>query len=120
LASHAGKKTKDNRDCGGVGIRAEKVTGTFIATIIIIPEGWDVVAGGFPAKPGKRPLPMKNVVLLASLLPPDAGPGSPDATITSNRSGESDASPARRHADFAVDAREDGATLSSFSGAVLL
>lgn len=43
-------------------------TGTFIATVTIIPfmpEGWDVAAGGFPAMTGNVPLLMKDVVLFA-------------------------------------------------------
>lgn len=43
-------------------------TGTFIATVTIIPfmpEGWDVAAGGFPAMTGNVPFLMKDVVLLA-------------------------------------------------------
>src|SRR6201989_275303 len=42
-------------------------TGTFIATVTIIPfmpEGWDVAAGGFPAMTGNVPFLMKDVVLL--------------------------------------------------------
>src|SRR5580692_3577656 len=43
-------------------------TGTFIATVTIIPfmpEGWDTAAGGFPAMTGNVPFLMKDVVLLA-------------------------------------------------------
>ena len=43
-------------------------TGTFIATVTIIPfmpEGWDIAAGGFPAMTGNVPFLMKDVVLLA-------------------------------------------------------
>jgi uncharacterized membrane protein YkgB len=43
-------------------------TGTFIATVTIIPfmpDGWDVAAGGFPAMTGDVPFLMKDVVLLA-------------------------------------------------------
>ncbi|TYL73371.1 YkgB family protein [Bradyrhizobium cytisi] len=43
-------------------------TGTFIATVTIIPfmpDGWDVAAGGFPAMTGNVPFLMKDVVLLA-------------------------------------------------------
>ncbi|MDI3560816.1 YkgB family protein [Bradyrhizobium sp. Arg816] len=43
-------------------------TGTFIATVTIIPfmpEGWDLAAGGFPAMTGNVPFLMKDVVLLA-------------------------------------------------------
>jgi len=43
-------------------------TGTFVATVTIIPfmpEGWDIAAGGFPAMTGNVPFLMKDVVLLA-------------------------------------------------------
>ena len=43
-------------------------TGTFVATVTIIPfmpEGWDVAAGGFPAMTGNDPFLKKDVVLLA-------------------------------------------------------
>ena len=43
-------------------------TGTFIATVTIIPfmpDGWDQSAGGFPAMTGNVPFLMKDVVLLA-------------------------------------------------------
>ena len=43
-------------------------TGTFVATVTIIPfmpEGWDEAAGGFPAMTGNIPFLMKDVVLLA-------------------------------------------------------
>jgi uncharacterized membrane protein YkgB len=46
-------------------------TGTFIATVTIIPfmpEGWDVAAGGFPAMTGNVPFLMKDVVLLGVSL----------------------------------------------------
>src|SRR6201993_24990 len=46
-------------------------TGTFIATVTIIPfmpEGWDIAAGGFPAMTGNVPFLMKDVVLLAVSL----------------------------------------------------
>ncbi len=46
-------------------------TGTFIATVTIIPfmpGGWDVAAGGFPAMTGNVPFLMKDVVLLAVSL----------------------------------------------------
>ena len=46
-------------------------TGTFIATVTIIPfmpEGWDIAAGGFPAMSGNVPFLMKDVVLLAVSL----------------------------------------------------
>jgi uncharacterized membrane protein YkgB len=43
-------------------------TGTFIATVTIIPflpDSWDVAAGGFPAMTGNMPFLIKDVVLLA-------------------------------------------------------
>ena len=43
-------------------------TGTFIATVSIIPfmpDGWDAAAGGFPAMTGNVPFLMKDEVLLA-------------------------------------------------------
>jgi uncharacterized membrane protein YkgB len=43
--------------------------GTFVATVTIIPfmpNGWDEVAGGFPAMTGNVPFLMKDVVLLAA------------------------------------------------------
>lgn len=43
-------------------------TGTFIATVSIIPfmpDGWDAAAGGFPAMTGNVPFLMKDLVLLA-------------------------------------------------------
>jgi uncharacterized membrane protein YkgB len=46
-------------------------TGTFIATVSIIPfmpDGWDASAGGFPAMTGNVPFLMKDVVLLAVSL----------------------------------------------------
>lgn len=46
-------------------------TGTFIATVTIIPfmpDGWDRSAGGFPAMTGNVPFLMKDVVLLAVSL----------------------------------------------------
>jgi uncharacterized membrane protein YkgB len=46
-------------------------TGTFVATVTIIPfmpGGWDVAAGGFPAMTGNVPFLMKDVVLLAVSL----------------------------------------------------
>jgi uncharacterized membrane protein YkgB len=46
-------------------------TGTFIATVTIIPfmpNGWDPSAGGFPAMTGDVPFLMKDVVLLAVSL----------------------------------------------------
>ena len=55
-----------NRPLGILGALGS--TGTFIATVTIIPfmpEGWDVAAGGFPAMTGNVPFLMKDVVLLA-------------------------------------------------------
>jgi uncharacterized membrane protein YkgB len=46
-------------------------TGTFIATVTIIPfmpDGWDQAAGGFPAMTGNVPFLMKDVALLAASL----------------------------------------------------
>lgn len=46
-------------------------TGTFIATVTIIPfmpDGWDQSAGGFPAMTGNVPFLIKDVVLLAASL----------------------------------------------------
>lgn len=46
-------------------------TGTFVATVTIIPfmpEGWDAAAGGFPAMTGNVPFLMKDVGLLAVSL----------------------------------------------------
>jgi uncharacterized membrane protein YkgB len=46
-------------------------TGTFVATVTIIPfmpDGWDASAGGFPAMTGNVPFLMKDVVLLAVSL----------------------------------------------------
>jgi len=46
-------------------------TGTFVATVTIIPfmpDGWDAAAGGFPAMTGNVPFLMKDVVLLAVSL----------------------------------------------------
>jgi uncharacterized membrane protein YkgB len=43
-------------------------TGTFIATVTIIPflpDAWDASAGGFPAMTGNMPFLMKDAVLLA-------------------------------------------------------
>src|ERR1700728_2967928 len=43
--------------------------GTFVATVTIIPfmpDGWDVVAGGFPAMTGNIPFLLKDVVLLVA------------------------------------------------------
>src|SRR5438552_16989070 len=58
-----------NKQLGILGALAS--TGTFIATVTIIPfmpEGWDVAAGGFPAMTGNVPFLMKDVVLLAASL----------------------------------------------------
>ena len=55
-----------NKKLGILG--ALGATGTFIATVSIIPvmpEGWDAAAGGFPAMTGNVPFLMKDVVLLA-------------------------------------------------------
>ena len=46
-------------------------TGTFVATVTIIPfmpDGWAELAGGFPAMVGNVPFLMKDVVLLAVSL----------------------------------------------------
>ena len=46
-------------------------TGTFVATVTIIPfmpDGWDASAGGFPAMTGNVPFLMKDIVLLAVSL----------------------------------------------------
>jgi uncharacterized membrane protein YkgB len=46
-------------------------TGTFIATVTIIPfmpNGWEASAGGFPAMTGNVPFLMKDVALLAASL----------------------------------------------------
>jgi uncharacterized membrane protein YkgB len=56
-----------NRQAGILGALAS--CGTYVATITIIPfmpNGWDVVAGGFPAMTGNVPFLMKDVVLLAA------------------------------------------------------
>jgi hypothetical protein len=45
-----------------------QATGTFIATVTIIPfmsEGWDIAARGFPAMTGNVPFLMRDVVMLA-------------------------------------------------------
>ena len=58
-----------NKELGILGALGS--TGTFIATVTIIPfmpEGWDVAAGGFPAMTGNVPFLMKDVVLLAVSL----------------------------------------------------
>jgi uncharacterized membrane protein YkgB len=55
-----------NRKLGILGALGS--TGTFIATVTIIPflpESWDVAAGGFPAMTGNMPFLIKDVVLLA-------------------------------------------------------
>jgi uncharacterized membrane protein YkgB len=56
-----------NRQAGILGALGS--CATFVATITIIPfmpNGWDVVAGGFPAMTGNIPFLMKDVVLLAA------------------------------------------------------
>jgi uncharacterized membrane protein YkgB len=56
-----------NKQAGILGALGSCVT--FVATITIIPfmpDGWDVVAGGFPAMTGNVPFLMKDVVLLAA------------------------------------------------------
>src|SRR4029450_12901624 len=48
-------------------------TGTFIATVTIIPfmpEGWDLAAGGFPAMTANVAFPMREVCRLALLRVP--------------------------------------------------
>ena len=58
-----------NKELGLLGALGS--TGTFIATVTIIPfmpEGWDIAAGGFPAMTGNVPFLMKDVVLLAVSL----------------------------------------------------
>ncbi len=55
-----------NRHAGILGALGS--CGTFVATVTIIPfmpNGWDEVAGGFPAMTGNVPFLMKDVVLLA-------------------------------------------------------
>jgi uncharacterized membrane protein YkgB len=55
-----------NRQAGILGALGSCVT--FVATVTIIPfmpNGWDEVAGGFPAMTGNVPFLMKDVVLLA-------------------------------------------------------
>jgi uncharacterized membrane protein YkgB len=56
-----------NRQAGILGALGSCVT--FVATVTIIPfmpNGWDEVAGGFPAMTGNVPFLMKDVVLLAA------------------------------------------------------
>jgi uncharacterized membrane protein YkgB len=56
-----------NRSAGILGALGS--CATFLATVTIIPfmpDGWDVVAGGFPAMTGNVPFLMKDVVLLAA------------------------------------------------------
>jgi uncharacterized membrane protein YkgB len=56
-----------NRPAGILGALGSCVT--FVATVTIIPfmpDGWDEVAGGFPAMTGNVPFLMKDVVLLAA------------------------------------------------------
>jgi uncharacterized membrane protein YkgB len=56
-----------NKQAGIVGALGS--CATFAATVTIIPfmpNGWDVVAGGFPAMTGNIPFLMKDVVLLAA------------------------------------------------------
>jgi uncharacterized membrane protein YkgB len=55
-----------NRQAGILGALGS--CGTFVATVTIIPfmpNGWDQVAGGFPAMTGNIPFLIKDVVLLA-------------------------------------------------------
>jgi uncharacterized membrane protein YkgB len=56
-----------NREAGILGALGSCVT--YVATVAIIPfmpNGWDEVAGGFPAMTGNVPFLMKDVVLLAA------------------------------------------------------
>ena len=56
-----------NRQAGILGALGS--CATFVATVSIIPfmpDGWDVVAGGFPAMTGNVPFLMKDIVLLAA------------------------------------------------------
>src|SRR5262249_43763085 len=56
-----------NRKLGILGALGS--TGTFIATVTIVPvmpDGWDAAAGGFPAMTGNVPFLMKDVVPLAA------------------------------------------------------
>ena len=61
-------------------------TGTFIATVTIIPfmpEGWDVAAGGIPRDDRKRPLPDEGRRSARRVaLPSETRRGSPDAAMT--------------------------------------
>ena len=69
-------------------------TGTFIATVTIIPfmpDGWDMSAGGFPAMTGNVPFLMKDVVLLAVslyLIKQDAVRSARAAAVRASASGE--------------------------------
>jgi uncharacterized membrane protein YkgB len=56
-----------NKRAGTIGALGSCVT--YVATLTIIPfmpNGWDVIAGGFPAMTGNVPFLMKDVVLLAA------------------------------------------------------
>jgi uncharacterized membrane protein YkgB len=56
-----------NRQAGIIGALGS--CGTYLATVTIIPfmpNGWDVVAGGFPAMSGNVPFLMKDIVLFAA------------------------------------------------------
>jgi uncharacterized membrane protein YkgB len=56
-----------NRKAGILGALGS--CATYVGTVTIIPfmpDGWDVVAGGFPAMTGNVPFLMKDVVLLAA------------------------------------------------------
>jgi uncharacterized membrane protein YkgB len=56
-----------NRPAGIIGALGS--CGTYIATVSIIPfmpNGWDLVAGGFPAMSGNVPFLMKDIVLFAA------------------------------------------------------
>src|SRR5580704_5985667 len=56
-----------NRPAGILGALGS--CATFVATVTIIPfmpNGWDEVAGGFPAMTGNIPFLMKEIVLLAA------------------------------------------------------
>jgi uncharacterized membrane protein YkgB len=76
-----------NRPAGILGALGS--CATFVATVTIIPfmpDGWDEVAGGFPAMTGNVPFLMKDVVLLAAsfyLLKQDVV----RATVSAERSG---------------------------------
>src|SRR5262245_46322615 len=55
-----------NRPAGILGALGS--CGTFVGTVTIIPfmpNGWDQVAGGFPAMTGNMPFLIKDIVLLA-------------------------------------------------------